>query len=160
MKKKLFFAGMAALLLTFGLVVASCGGGDDGGTPFDGATLAGTKWVAIQSNVPYPFGAGLSMDMKATLEFTSDTAGTATVDVTKWNGDWDADTKEKAQGMMAQDEDNGAFTSTYDAATKTGTYTLKSGTTGTFTVNVEKKELTTTEVDEDGETETIIYKLQ
>ncbi|MDR1219655.1 MAG: hypothetical protein LBK73_08620 [Treponema sp.] len=155
MKKKLFFAGMAALLLTFGLVVAGCGGGDDGGTPFDGATLAGTKWVATANE---PMGGGLSFDTKATLEFTSDTAGTATFEVTKWNGQWPEEMKTKIQAGMA--EDNGAFTSTYDAAAKTGTYTLKSGTTGTFTVDAGKKELTTTEVDEYGDTESIIYKLQ
>ncbi|MDR1175725.1 MAG: hypothetical protein LBK83_09700 [Treponema sp.] len=156
-KSKLFLAGMAALLLTFGLVLAGCptdGGG--GGSSFDGTTLAGTNWVATK-NVPYPFGGdGLSMDTEARLEFSSNTAGTATRTVTKWNGDWPEEFKSKMEGMMKAD--NGAFTSTYDAAAKTGTYTLKSGTPGTFTADVGKQTLTAIEVD-DGEAETTVYKL-
>jgi hypothetical protein len=158
-KNKHFMLGMLALLLTFGLVLVGCptdSGDDGGGTPFDGSALAGTKWTATQSAMPVF--AGLTVDTKATLQFTSDTAGTAAFEVTKWNGQgWSEEMKSKIKEGIS--EDNGAFTSTYDAAAKTGTYTLKSGTPGTFTVDAGKKELTTTQVD-DGETETTIFKLQ
>jgi hypothetical protein len=100
----------------------------------------------------------LSMDIKVTLVFASDTEGTATAEVTKWNGQWPDELKEKVQTGM--DEDNGAFTCIYNAEAKTGTYTLKSGTKGTCTVDVDKRELTTTEPDEDGEMVTTVFKLQ
>jgi hypothetical protein len=100
--------------------------------------------------------------MKVTLQFNSDIAGTVTIAITKWNGPWDAEMKTKVEGMMA--EENGPFTSTYNAETKTGTYTQTNSeeevSAGTFTVDVGKKELTTTITDEDGETETTIFKLQ
>jgi hypothetical protein len=151
-KGKLFILGMLAAALTFGLVLVGC---PDGGSSFDGATLAGTKWIATQTNVSI-MGA-LTVDIKATLEFSADTAGTATFEITKWSEGWSEELKSKMQASMT--EDNGPFTSTYDNTAKTGTYTLKSGTPGTFTVDAGKKQLTTTEV-EDGETRTGNYKLQ
>jgi hypothetical protein len=157
-KNKHFMLGMLALLLTFGLVLVGCptdSGNDSGGSSFDGTTLAGTKWVATQSS---DLGQGQGIDVKATLQFTSDTAGTATFEVTKWNGTWTDELKEYFNTIIT--ESNGPFTSTYDAATKTGTFTLNKSTTAqTFKVDVEKKELTTTDED-DEETEPPAFKLQ
>jgi hypothetical protein len=156
MKKKLFLSGILGVALVFAIVVIGCDNDDDGGgSNFDGTTLVGTKWTVTQ-NVPYD--AELSMDVKVTLEFSSNTAGTATVEVTDWYGNWDEAIKAYINATIAQG--NVAFTYTYDAASKTGAFTGESGPTGTCTVDVGKKELTTTETDEEGETGTVIYKLQ
>jgi hypothetical protein len=106
----------------------------------------------------FPFDESLTFTLKVTLKFTSDTQGEAKAEITKYDPDPGEEMKSKMKESMA--EDNGAFTSTYTADAKTGTYTLKSGTTGTFIVDVAKKELTTTQVDDDGETETSVLKLQ
>ena len=146
MKKKLFFTGMAALLLSFGLLLLACDNGDSGSS-FDGSTLAGTKWTATDN---MDVEEGKSIDLKMTLEFTSDTKGTAKIEVTKWNGTWTTAEKEYFEEMMSSMSMNEAFTSTYDATAKTGTFTM--GNTESFTVDVGKKELKT-----DGD---ITFKLQ
>ncbi|MDR2149897.1 MAG: hypothetical protein LBO67_03600 [Spirochaetaceae bacterium] len=58
------------------------------------------------------------------------------------------------------DSANDPYTSTYDKDTKTGTYTLKSGIVGTFTVDVSKKELTSTETEEGEDPEITVFKLK
>jgi hypothetical protein len=136
-KKKLFFTGMAALLLSFGLLLLACDNGDsDSDSSFDGSTLAGTKWTATDN---MDVEEGKSIDLKMTLEFTSDIKGTTKIEVTKWNGTWT--TAEKAYFEEMMSSMNGTFTSTYDAAAKTGTITM-SGSTTPFTVDVGKKEIT------------------
>jgi hypothetical protein len=137
-------------------------------TSFDGTTLAGTTWVAEEKDVPFPFGSsGQSMDIKGTLKFTSDTEGTAIAEVTKWNGTWNDEMKEKVKGMM--DGENGPFTYTYDADAKTGSYTRtktdfmaeeSETVVTTFVADVEKKTLTATELDDDKNPEITVYKLR
>jgi hypothetical protein len=156
MKKNVFLMGILSVALVFGTALfVGCDSGDSGpSTPaFDGASLAGTKWVYEGTEDMMGM---TTITVKATLKFTSDTAGEVTVAITKWDPDPGAETKTKLEGMIT--EDNGAFTSTYTAASKSGTYTLKSETTGTFTVDVSGKTLTTT--DDDDKEEITVYKLQ
>jgi hypothetical protein len=157
MKNKLFLAGMLAMALAFGLIMTGCPTDtDDDGPAFDGSTLAGTTWVAEQDADAQAQAMGLKK-MKVTLAFSSDTAGTATMDV-EWTDSAPAEIKTKVGAMAA--EENGPFTSTYDKTAKTGTYTLKDGTEGTFTVNVENKQLTTTVTEEGEDPEVTVFKLK
>jgi hypothetical protein len=162
-KSTAFLTGMTALLLSLGLILAACStGGDDNNSnnnsSFDGSTLVGTTWVATKQNVSFDDeDDGPTMDITVTFEFTSNAAGAATFKAAKWNGNWPDEMKAFIQIMMA--EENGPFTYTYNADTKAGTYILKSGDGGTFTVDADKQELTTTELDK-GKTETTVFKLQ
>jgi hypothetical protein len=162
MKKNVFLMGILSVALVFSMALfVGCDSGDGGGgssTPaFDGASLAGTTWVNEKvEDLSKLVGETASVKGTAKLNFTSDTAGTYTAALSDWVGNWDNDSKAFLTAMVTGD--NGAFTSTYAATSKTGTYTRKSGTLP-FTVDVSAKTLTTTEVD-GGETETVVYKLQ
>jgi hypothetical protein len=166
-KSTLFLTGMAALLLSFGLILAACSSDDDGGggSSFDGSTLAGTTWVAEEKDAPFDASmlggpSGLTMDLKGTLAFTSDAGGTFTYEVTKWKGNWTTELKTKIGGFITSM--SGPVTYTYDAAAKTGTYTRTEKDpsedepekiVSTFTVDVGKKTLTSVDLDKDGNPE-------
>jgi hypothetical protein len=158
-RNTLFLAGVFGMVLAFGLVLAGCPTDSDsggGGTPnFDGASLAGTTWVVEDTEELMP---GLSVGIKGTLTFNTDTAGAITFEAVSWSSGWDEEMKAKIGGMITSD--NGPFTFTYDAADHTGEITESSGDTMTFTVDVDKRELTSTSIDEDDETETMVFKLQ
>jgi hypothetical protein len=143
---------VSIIALVVVLVTTGCGGDGGGGetTPsFDGSTLAGTKWES-SGDGPSPFDDSLKMTVKTTVNFTSDTEGTMEVKITKFTGNWVDEMKEKMNGIIEMN--NGAFTSTYDAAEKKGTLTPKGETTPqNFTVNVGSKTLTI-EDDDDGPT--------
>ena len=155
MSKRILFVGgmlVIALVLGLGLVLAACS--DDSGKKFEGDTLAGTKWVAEIDCEPEDQVKYGTKKMRATLTFSSDTTGTYKAEVTQWASGATAEQKEKMDFSSV----NGAFDSTYNNTTKTGTYELKDGTEATFTVNVGKKELTAIE---DGDDENpIVYKLK
>jgi hypothetical protein len=148
------------------------GSGGSNTPSFDGSSLAGTIWVAetTEDFSEMADGAEAKIKAKSTLDFTSASAGTITVEITEWIGKWDDKDKEfiTAMGVL----DHVAFTSTYDSTAKTGTviYSTPSmfdeeeleETNLSFIVNVSAKTLTTTEVDEDDEEdiETTVYTLK
>jgi hypothetical protein len=156
-KSSVLVVGLAAFVLAFGLVLAGCAD-DDPGKSFDGSTLAGTTWVSEKEYDETAQGLMGIKKTKLTLEFSSDTAGTATAEVTEWAAGATDEQKAKMKGLT--DATNGAVTGTYDKAAKTGTYTMKDGTKGTFAVDVEQKTLTTTETEEGEDPEVTIFKLK
>jgi hypothetical protein len=85
-------------------------------------------------------------------------SGTATTEVAQWVDGTTDEQKSKMNSLT--DSANDPYTSTYDKDTKTGTYTLKSGIVGTFTVDVSKKELTSTETEEGEDPEITVFKLK
>jgi hypothetical protein len=105
------------------------------------------------------------MDLKATLEFTSDTAGTVKFEVTNWKGEWTEVTKRMVTEIMSGM--SGGVISTYIATANTGTYTRMETIMGssetisaTFTANIETKKLVAIETNGDGETDTLEFKLK
>ena len=156
MKKGIFFSVMLVTLLVFSLVFGcdngtsgggGTGGGGGGPTLFDGSTLARTTWVADKTmDAETQSKLGLKK-IRMTLTFSSDTAGTANAVATEWASGATQEQKSKANALLG--EINGPFTSTYDSATKTGTIKLKDDSEETFTVNVDRKELTSIDEDND-----------
>jgi hypothetical protein len=152
---KLFLMGMVALALTFGLVMAGCEDPNGSGTPFDDSTLNGTTWVGTQTQ---DMGEGLSIEIEITSAFTSATEGNQLIKITKWMGDWDDESKAFVQFFIP----SGAqpFTYTYDSTAHTGIITIVDDDDEseiiTFTVDVAKKEITSTDEDD----ETFVLKLK
>ena len=113
--------------------------------------LEGTKWEA-NTEVKYDENGELGTDgslsyiMKVTLEFTSSTQAKETATITKFNGDWSDELKQKMNGLLML---FGNLTLTYTYANKSGeligTNPLlpTEKTSIKFTVNSGKKELTT-----------------
>jgi hypothetical protein len=153
MKKKVFFAGMGALLLSFGLILAGCGD-KDRHLNFDDTTLAGTTWATTEDA---PLAGRGTIDMTSTLKFTSNIAGTAefraaerfVVDIQKLEenlsrileafghksgakGTYTVDAGKKYIRIASEDGETEPttlklkFVSPYNAVAKTGTYTLQS----------------------------------
>ncbi|MDR1909934.1 MAG: hypothetical protein LBQ35_08500 [Spirochaetaceae bacterium] len=154
MKKSGFIvAGILALALVSGLVMAGCGDGAAPPPAFDGSTLAGTTWGYGETEDFDGLLGGLSIEIEFTLTFTSATEGTTEFKITKWNGEWTAELKGKIETAFSEDHDSSSsFTYEYDPATYTGTMISDSGSNEDFTVDVEKRELTI----EDGEEPTVL----
>ncbi|GAB6393180.1 MAG: hypothetical protein MdMp014T_2553 [Treponematales bacterium] len=109
-----FLCGLAittALALAVSALLAGCA------KKFDGTSLVGTTWVGENTEDLSSYGAG-KYTAQGTLKFTSDSAVTQELKVTKWEDNWSDEMKSKLQGMM--DEENGEFPYTYDAADHTG----------------------------------------
>ena len=147
-KKKLLLSAVPVILLALGLAFVTCDtGSSSGGSKFDGTTLAGTKWVADKTqDAETQAKLGLKK-VRITMTFTSDTAGTFKAEAAEWASGATQEQKSKANGVMALV--NGPFTSTYNNVTKTGTIILNDDSEETFIVDVDRKELTST--DEDGD---------
>jgi hypothetical protein len=130
-----YFGGIVGILLVFGLGLTGC---PEGTPTFDGSTLAGTKWVVEMPGQQISPDSTKLIDLKQTLDFTSDTAGKFTGEITKFSGSWTEAEKTEANGRVAAE--NMTFTYTYDKTTKNGTISAMGGVA--FTVDVSKKELT------------------
>ncbi|MDR1787712.1 MAG: hypothetical protein LBR16_04605 [Treponema sp.] len=128
----IMMAGALGLALTLVMTAAGCG------TRFDGTSLVGTTWVGEVTDDYSQFGAG-QVTTKRTAKFTSDTAGTQEIKVSKWSGEWSDDGKKKAQGLL--DALTGDFTYTYDAENHSGNYSSSKGAGGRFQIDVEKREI-------------------
>jgi hypothetical protein len=85
MKNKLFFAGMAALALTFGLVMTGCDNGSGGGGGGDGGGGGGGTSGGIPKELVGKWGLNIYGTKSQVLEIKSDGSGTTGAKACKWS---------------------------------------------------------------------------